>query len=273
MQRLDLRRAGVIAFWTGAVLLITFLIGLVTTRLLRHAADRNASPDSTLRRIIPLVHAALWTLAIFAILGFIVDIGSAALMIAAGALLLFLGLTAMNSLRDVIGGITLIIDPPFQTGDRVTIDGTHGEVVAIGLRSTRILTAADALVTVPNSIAAGRSVHNHSKGARTCPVVVDLYLPGHVDPAHGRRIVHEAAVSSQFVYLEKPVEVRVRDVRFDAPLTQLTVTAHVIDGRFEIDFASDVTEAAKTAFLNEGLIVQTTTGLSSRELLGNGEDD
>jgi MscS family membrane protein len=55
------------------------------------------------------------------------------------------------------------VDKPFKIGDYVILDGgERGEVVAIGVRSTRIKTRDDVLITIPNSIVANSKITNES---------------------------------------------------------------------------------------------------------------
>ena len=57
----------------------------------------------------------------------------------------------MSLLKNLFGGLILVYDQPFQVGDKIRVGGTYGEVKSIGLRSTRIVTPDDNLVSVPNA--------------------------------------------------------------------------------------------------------------------------
>ena len=55
------------------------------------------------------------------------------------------------------------MDRPFKTGDYIVLDNNErGEVVEIGLRSTRIQTRDDVLITIPNSILTNTKIVNQS---------------------------------------------------------------------------------------------------------------
>lgn len=78
----------------------------------------------------------------------------------AGAAVAF---AAKDTLANFFGGISVFVDKPFQIGDYIVLDkGERGEVVDIGVRSTRIKTRDDILITVPNSIIANTKVINES---------------------------------------------------------------------------------------------------------------
>jgi small-conductance mechanosensitive channel len=148
----------------------------------------------------------------------------------------------------------IVFDQPFQVGDKISVSGTYGEVVSIGLRSTRITTPDDNLVSVPNAQVVDGQVSNANAGALDCQVVTDLYLPGWVDEIKAKQIAHEAAASSKYVYLEKPIVVIVKDEFKETFVTHLKVKAYVLDTRYEFLLVSDVTERARRAFREEGLL-------------------
>ncbi len=78
----------------------------------------------------------------------------------AGAAVAF---AAKDTIANFFGGISVFVDKPFKMGDYIVLDkGERGEVVDIGLRSTRIKTRDDILITIPNSIIANTKVVNES---------------------------------------------------------------------------------------------------------------
>jgi len=71
-------------------------------------------------------------------------------------------LAAKDTLANLFGGVTILMDRPFRVGDWITFDGTDGVVEEIGLRSTRVRTFAKTLTSVPNQALANATVENHS---------------------------------------------------------------------------------------------------------------
>lgn len=63
---------------------------------------------------------------------------------------LAVSLAAQDSIKNVFGSITVLIDRPFSLGDRIIFNGIDGNVESIGLRSTKIRTMQGNVVTVPN---------------------------------------------------------------------------------------------------------------------------
>jgi MscS family membrane protein len=60
-------------------------------------------------------------------------------------------LAAKDTIENLFGSVSVILDRPFQIGDWVVIDKVEGEVEQVGFRSTRIRTFYNSLITVPNS--------------------------------------------------------------------------------------------------------------------------
>lgn len=71
-------------------------------------------------------------------------------------------LAAKDTIANLFGGVTILLDRPFKVGDWITFDGTDGVVEEIGLRSTRIRTFAKTLTTVPNQTLSNAVAENHS---------------------------------------------------------------------------------------------------------------
>jgi len=66
---------------------------------------------------------------------------------------LALSLAGRDLLADIISGALILIDRPYRVGDRIDLPSidSWGDVVDIGMRSTRILTLDNRMVIVPNS--------------------------------------------------------------------------------------------------------------------------
>ncbi|MBC02735.1 MAG: hypothetical protein CMJ34_05445 [Phycisphaerae bacterium] len=66
-----------------------------------------------------------------------------------------------NSLENLFGSVTVILDRPFQVGDWIIVDGIEGTVETVGIRSTRIRTFYNSLVSLPNSNLVTSKVDNY----------------------------------------------------------------------------------------------------------------
>ena len=71
-----------------------------------------------------------------------------------------MSLAAQDSIKNVFGSITVLIDRPFRVGEAITCSGQTGAVEEIGFRSTKIRTFTGNVVTIPNSIVANEVIEN-----------------------------------------------------------------------------------------------------------------
>jgi MscS family membrane protein len=77
---------------------------------------------------------------------------------------LALSLAARDTIADMIAGFVILLDRPFRIGDRIEIQGigTWGDVVDIGLRTTRIRTRDNRMVIVPNATIGTNEIVNYT---------------------------------------------------------------------------------------------------------------
>lgn len=76
---------------------------------------------------------------------------------------LAIGFAARDSIENLFGTFTVLIDKPFEIGDWIVVDGIEGTVEEVGFRSTRIRTFYDSLYTVPNRHFISGQVDNYGR--------------------------------------------------------------------------------------------------------------
>ena len=171
------------------------------------------------------------------------------LLAVGGGAAVAIGFSLKDLVASLFAGLILLFDRPFQVGDRVTFGDTYGEITSIGLRAVRLQTLDDNLVTIPNSRFIVDQVASGNAGALDMMVVMPFHLALHADIALARGILHETVVTSQFVYLKKPVIIVASEVVVGNMLAlRLTAKAYVLDVRFEKDFETDVVLRTTEAF-------------------------
>lgn len=252
--RSEVRNFGVGILWSIVIVfLFNFLIKAVAW-VLDRLSERSAKRRLFFKGLVPIVRIVLWLFAGYLIVRVIFQVDAQGVVAGAAALGVAIGFAAQDLLKNLFGGIILVFDQPFQVGDKIRVGETYGEVTSIGLRSTRIVTPDDNLVSVPNAQVVDQQVANANSGELNCQVVIDLYLRGDVDESRARKIAFEAAVGSRYVYLNKPIVVLVRDELHHTVFTRVRVKAYVLDPRHEFLFESDVTERARSGFRAAGMM-------------------
>lgn len=121
---------------------------------------------------------------------------------------LAIALAAQESLADMISSFMIILDRPFRVGDRIGITelDTWGDVVDIGLRSTRILTLDHRMIIVPNSIIGKNMVINYSYPNPQIRNFIEVGVAYGVDLEYVRGVIIDAVKKVEGVAGERPVE-------------------------------------------------------------------
>ena len=237
------------------VLLLGFYILKIITKILQFFAEKSARKRIAFKGTIPIVRLLGWTLIIYMIVGVIMQPPFGALIALSASLGIAVGLAAQDLIKNIFGGIMILFDRPFQVGDKIQIGDNYGEVVSIGLRSTRIVTADDSKVIIPNSDIMNQSVSNSNSGEPNCQVVAEVFLPIDIDTVAVRDIALEVARVSKYIYLNKPVNVLFfNEVKEKRSFLKMRLKAYVLDIRYEFDFKSEMTELILRELIKEGLL-------------------
>lgn len=139
------------------------LVDVVMARFASRAAQTATKMDD---QVVVLVRKALRALVVS--IGIIVvlqnlSVNVSGLLAGLGIGGLALALAAKDTAANLFGSITIFIDAPFYVGDWIAAAGVEGTVLEIGLRSTRLRTAYDSVVTVPNSKLADSNIDNYAR--------------------------------------------------------------------------------------------------------------
>jgi len=241
--------------WSVIFLLITYLVIKGATKILNIVAERSARYRITVKGFIPILRVLGWMLALYIVVGGVIDPPVETIIAVAASIGIAVGFASQDILRNIFGGLIIIIDQPFKVGDKIEIGKYYGEVVEIGLRSTQVVTPDDSLVSVPNGEVMNQSVSNANAGEPNCQVVAEIYLPVNVDTGKAKKIATEAAQVSKYVYLNKPIKVLFHnEVHHRRSYLKMRLKAYVLDIREEFDFQSDMTEIVLRELIDQKVI-------------------
>ncbi len=143
-------------YWVMIALTITWLLARLVDALIKeYIVPLTQKTEGDLDdQIVPIIRkairAAIW------ILGIIIALNNAGYNVAAllaglGIGGIALAMAAKDTVANIFGGITIFTDKPFTINDRVKINGFDGTITEIGIRSTRLKTLENRIVTIPNS--------------------------------------------------------------------------------------------------------------------------
>jgi MscS family membrane protein len=209
------------------------------------------------RQVEPPLRVAIWFVAIL-LAAEILAPSKNAFLAALGSAALAIGLGLQDLIKNLIGGFVVIVDRPFQTGDRVQFGDAFGEVKQIGLRSTKVLTDAGMLVTIPNADVLTKSISNANVGVAECMVSAELMLPASADVDQALNLCHKGAVCCPYTHLGRHIQVEL-DTDKRSKMTVLVINAHVYDHRYASAMKTEILRRAQREFLVHGILAPRTT--------------
>ncbi|MBL1213857.1 MAG: mechanosensitive ion channel family protein [Ignavibacteriae bacterium] len=243
--------------WAIIFLAISFFVIKFIIKILSLISEKSTRYRLTLKGLIPIVRILAWTASLSIVIIVIFAPPIESLVVVTGSLGIAVGFASQDILKNIFGGIMIIFDRTFQVGDKVAIGEHYGEVLNIGLRSTRIVTADDSVVSVPNGDLISKAVSNSNSGETNCQVVAEFYLPPYIDTAKARDIAIQAAQVSRYVYLNKPITVIfINEVHHGKPFLKMRLKAYVLDIRYEFAFMSDMTESTIKELVRNELVTK-----------------
>lgn len=149
----------------GYVLLGCAVWEAITEEAALRAAGRS---DRAEKLLVPLasklIRAVIVSTGVLIAVAEVTNVNLAALVTSLGIGGLVVALAAKDSIENIFGSVTILFDMPFALGDWVKIDKVEGVVEEINLRSTRIRTFEDTVITLPNANLIRAAVENF--GAR-----------------------------------------------------------------------------------------------------------
>jgi small-conductance mechanosensitive channel len=237
------------------VLILVWLGTRFVATVLTNMSERFQNYRLAIKRIIPIFKVASWSLGLYFVIAGILQPPLETIITVSASVGIAVGFASQDILRNVFGGIMIILDKPFQVGDKIDVDGNYGEVTEIGLRSVRIVTEDDSIVTIPNAEIMNKSVSNSNSSALDCQVVAELFLDSNVDIGAVSSVCKKAAMTSKYAYLNKPIFVHATHGTLGPrDFVKIRLKAYVLDIRFEQELRSDMTNLAMGELRRLGLV-------------------
>jgi MscS family membrane protein len=163
---IDLRFFCDVILRSASVTLITWfglrLVNNLTELWARHAAQTETKLDD---QLVPIIRSSARLFVI--LIGFIIilqGLGYSVTSLIAGLGLggAAIAFASKDALSNLFGSIVIFFDRPFQIGDWIEVGAVEGTVEEVGLRTTKVRTFANSLLTVPNMIFTTTSINNWS---------------------------------------------------------------------------------------------------------------
>ncbi len=175
----------------------------------------------------------------------------------AGVLGIAIGFAAKDTLSNLIAGVLLLIDRPFEVGDRIEVwtaptgSSTWGDVMDIGIRATRIKTTDNIVIIIPNNEIMKRDIINYTIISSQIRVRINIGVAYDVDLDKTKKIILDIANAIEWVAKEPEPKVVVR--LFGESSVDLQVRVWIKNARKRMDTISEITDRVKDAFDQHGI--------------------
>ena len=175
----------------------------------------------------------------------------------AGVVGIAVGFAAKDTLSTLIAGILLIIDRPFEMGDRIEVwsapknSATWGDVIDIGLRATKIRTTDNIVIVIPNNEIMKRDIVNYTALSEDIRVRIPIGVSYDTDIEKAKAAILGVAETADWVLKDPPPKVDVR--QFGASSVDLQLRVWIKDARKRMDTISYLTDKVKEAFDRQGI--------------------
>ena len=217
----------------------------------RTSLDKTALP--MVNKAVRFVIVALGVVLALSELG----INIAPLLAGAGVMGLALSLAAKDTLSNLIAGVLLIVDRPFQVGDRIELwtapneTGSWGDVIEIGLRATKIRNPDNLVVVVPNNQIMQRDIINYTMSGQDIRLRIPFSVAYESNIDRAKKLLVDIATE---VHGVKPDPAPIVIARgFGPSEVNLQLRVWILDARARRRIADEISERVLRAFAEEGI--------------------
>lgn len=163
------------------------------------------------------------------------DVNISGLLVSLGVGSLAVALAAQETLSNMISGFAIMIDRPFRIGDRIRYaDNKTGDVMEIGIRSTKILDFDHNIVVIPNNEIIKSHITNLSYPSSETRVVVEIGVAYSTDIQRAKNLLLDIVKNDEDIIKETPPEVYLINFADSSLVLRLTCRTNNYKKVFEI---------------------------------------
>ncbi len=160
------------------------------------------------------------------------------------------GFAAQDTVQNFISGITILIDRPFRVGHFVEIEGIHGTVEEITLRSTRVRTLNNQILVLPNAQMINQKLINHTM-LGVLRIEVPFGIAYREYPYQARAVVLRETKGDSRLHPDHPATVVV-DSLADSSINMI-LRLYLQDPSQEVEMRFEYTEKVRESLRRAGI--------------------
>ena len=231
----------------AASMWIGHLYHRVTVRVLRS----NPYRAHVLRRWVQILVLALLIIVIM----FWVKIPIEVFAFIGGAAAIGIGFGMQNMLKNLISGVLIIADRPFEVGDYIEVCGVRGEVISIGIRLSTVRNLDGIETIIPNSEFVEKVVTNWTHSDRQVRFTIKIGVAYGSDTDKVTTILADVAGRHPGVLKEPAPEALFQDFGPDALEFTLCYWIELRQEALGVKVASEIRHMINKALANAGIAI------------------
>jgi small-conductance mechanosensitive channel len=249
----------------AVIVILSNIIAKLVTAILRDTALNPRQMEEHASILMEKVIHVVIVLIGFGIAMSILGINILAISLATGLIGFALAFGMQDTIANIVGGIVLAMEKPFKIGDRIRVGNDWGDVIDIGMRSTKIRTVKNETVVIPNSLVVTNEVWNFTKDSPVLANVIPIGISYDSDPKVAEEIILEIAKQHPLVIDSPPAHVRL--VNYGESSVDLELWAWIGNARKREIVRSDLLKSIMDEFNRRGISIP----FPHRTLLFKGE--
>ena len=235
-----------------AVLIL--VLGLLVTKLCLWLISKGMNKtklEVTVKKFVSAVAKIILYVLLITIVLSILGIPSTSIITIIGTAGVAIGLALQDSLSNVAGGFMLMITKPFKIGDYIIVNGTEGTVSQISIIHTRLDSASNQAIFIPNGQAVNAVVVNNSNN-ETRRVDLTYSISYASDYRKAREIILEILKNNEMVLDDPAPLVRMKEQGESAVVIAARPWCRTPD---YWDVVFDTNEQVFDAFCENGIVI------------------
>lgn len=193
------------------VVFLAYALLIVFELILTFFVERynRKNPSKMINSIIPLFKKTVLVVLIIGTLIWILgiwDVNITPFLASLGIAGFVIGFAMQDSLKNIFGGIFMILDKSLQVGDRVSLEGGEmGIVYEVSIRTTKIKTFNNEILSIPNGKLSEMKITNYTQPDLSLRVVINFSTAYGSDVNFVKKVIEEAIAKMEGVESDPPI--------------------------------------------------------------------
>lgn len=233
---------------------VVLIVGIIVSKLVLFILSKGLNKtklDLTVTKFTTQVAKIVLYMVLITIVLSMLGIPSTSIITVIGTAGVAIGLALQSSLSNVAGGFLLMINKPFKIGDYIITNGVEGTVAQISILYTRLDSATNQAVFIPNGMAVNATiVNNNGNKNRRLEMLYSISYDD--DFAEAKSLIEELLKADARVLHEMPMAVVLKEHGSSALIIRARAWC-ATDDYWDIYF--DMNEKVRAAFIENGISI------------------